>query len=47
MRYVGIFSWVAQPGMVAKVERAMQLYGRALPVHYTAEGRSRADFLLD
>ena len=46
-RYVGIFSWVDKPGMVAKVERAKQLYGKALPVHYTAEGRARTDELLD
>ncbi|MBT8077978.1 MAG: hypothetical protein KJO31_05340 [Gammaproteobacteria bacterium] len=47
-RYVGIFSFVDRPGMVAKVERAMQLYGRALPVHYAArKGENRNDDLLD
>ena len=48
-RYVGIFSFVDKPGMVAKVERAKQLYGRALPVHYAAEkgGDNRNDALLD
>lgn len=47
MRYVGIFSFVDQRGMVAKVERAMQLYGRALPVHYAAGKDNRNDTLLD
>ena len=46
-RYVGIFSFVEQPGMVAKVERAKQLYGRALPVHYAAAANNRNDTLLD
>jgi len=45
-RYVGIFSFVEQPGMVAKVERAKQLYGRALPVHYEKQSE-RLDSLLD
>lgn len=45
-RYVGIFSYVDEPGMVAKVERAKQLYGRALPIHYAA-GVDRNDELLD
>ena len=46
-RYVGIFSFVDQPGMVAKPERAKQLYGRALPVHYKSVDRSRTDELRD
>ena len=45
-RYVGIFSFVDQPFMVAKVERAKQLYGRALPVHYEFENK-RTDSLKD
>ncbi len=45
-RFVGIFSFVDQPGMVAKVERAKQLYGRALPVHYEKQNQ-RSDSLLD
>lgn len=45
-RYVGIFSFVDQPGMVAKVERAKQLYGRALAVHYEFENQ-RTDSLKD
>lgn len=46
-RYVGIFSFVERPGMVAKVERAKQLYGRALPVHYASASDNRNDTLLD
>ncbi len=45
-RYVGIFSFVEEPGMVAKPERCLQLYGRVLPVHYERAG-VRADTLLD
>lgn len=45
-RYVGIFSFVDQPLMVAKVERAKQLYGRALPIHYEFENK-RNDTLKD
>jgi hypothetical protein len=45
-RYVGIFSFVEEPGMVAKPERCQQLYGRVLPVHFERAG-VRADALLD
>lgn len=45
-RYVGIFSYVEEPGMVATPERCMQLYGRALPVHYERAGQ-RADTYID
>jgi hypothetical protein len=45
-RYVGIFSFVEEPGMVAQPERCKQLYGRVLPVHYERAGL-RADTLLD
>jgi hypothetical protein len=45
-RYVGIFSFVEEPGMVAKPERCKQLYGRVLPIHYERAG-VRADALLD
>ncbi len=45
-RYVGIFSFVEEPGMVAKPERCQQLYGRVLPIHYQRAG-VRADSLLD
>ena len=45
-RYVAIFSYVAEPGMVGAPERAKQLYGRALPIHYERAGM-RADSFLD
>ncbi|MBY8977245.1 2OG-Fe(II) oxygenase [Rhodobacteraceae bacterium NNCM2] len=45
-RYVGIFSFVEEPGMVATPERCKQLYGRVLPVHYERAGQ-RADALMD
>lgn len=45
-RHVAIFSFVEEPDMVATPERAKQLYGRALPVHYERAGR-RADNLVD
>ncbi len=45
-RYVGIFSFVEEPGMVATPERCRQLYGRVLPIHYERAG-VRADSLLD
>ncbi|MCF2903744.1 hypothetical protein L0666_01990 [Octadecabacter sp. CECT 8868] len=37
-RYVAILSYVEEPGMVATPERAKQLYGRVLPVHYERAG---------
>ena len=45
-RYVGIFSFVEEPGMVAAPERCRQLYGRVLPIHFERAG-VRADALLD
>jgi len=45
-RYVAIFSYVEEPDMVATPERAKQLYGKALPVHYERAGL-RADSYLD
>lgn len=45
-RYVGIFSFVEEPGMVGRVERTRQLYGRVLPIHHEREGL-RADQLVD
>jgi hypothetical protein len=46
MRYVAIFSYVEEPGMVAQPERAQQLYGRVLPIHLERAGQ-RADALVD
>ena len=45
-RYVAIFSYVEQPDMVGTPERAKQLYGRALPIHYDRAGL-RGDSYLD
>lgn len=45
-RYVAILSYVDQPDMVATPERAKQLYGRVLPIHFERAGR-RLDTLLD
>ena len=46
MRYVAIFSYVEEPGMVGQPERARQLYGRVLPIHTESAGQ-RADTLVD
>ncbi|MBF9059841.1 hypothetical protein HKCCSP123_11675 [Rhodobacterales bacterium HKCCSP123] len=45
-RYVAIFSYVEEPGMVGSVERTRQLYGRTLPIHHERAGQ-RADTLVD
>lgn len=45
-RYVAIFSYVEEPGMVATPERCKQLYGKVLPIHYERAGL-RADAFLD
>ncbi len=45
-RYVAIFSYVEEPGMVGAPERTMQLYGRTLPIHHERAGR-RADSYID
>lgn len=46
VRYVAIFSFVAEPGMVGSPERTRQLYGRVLPVHLERAGL-REDALVD
>jgi len=46
LRYVAIFSYVEEPGMVAQPERAQQLYGRVLPIHFERAGL-RTDTLVD
>lgn len=46
-RYVGIFSFVEEPGMVGRVERTRQLYGRVLPIHHEREASARGDALAD
>ena len=45
-RYVAIFSYVEEPGMVGAPERTLQLYGRTLPIHHERVGR-RADQYID
>lgn len=45
-RYVAIFSYVEQEGMVGSPERAKQLYGKVLPIHLERAGL-RADAYLD
>jgi hypothetical protein len=45
-RYVAIFSYVEEPNMVGAPERAMQLYGRTLPIHHARAGQ-RADTYID
>jgi hypothetical protein len=46
LRYVAIFSFVEEPGMVGSPERARQLYGRVLPIHIQRAGM-RTDALVD
>lgn len=45
-RYVAIFSYVEEPGMVGNPERTKQLYGRTLPIHHEMAGQ-RADAYID
>ena len=45
-RYVAIFSYVEEPGMVGSPERTAQLYGRVLPIHLERAGM-RNDALVD
>jgi hypothetical protein len=45
-RYVAIFSYVEEPGMVGSPERTRQLYGRVLPIHLERAGL-RNDSLVD
>jgi len=46
LRYVAIFSYVEEPGMVGQPERTRQLYGRVLPIHLERAGM-RNDALVD
>ena len=45
-RYVAIFSYAEEPGMVGSPERTRQLYGRVLPIH-TERAGLRNDALID
>ncbi len=47
-RDAAIFAYTAVPGVIGRVERTMQLFGRVLPEHVEAEARRvRSDALLD
>jgi len=47
-RHAAIFAYTAEPGVVGRVERTTQLFGRVLPEHIAAEEeRVRSDPLLD
>lgn len=44
-RYVAIFSYVEEEGMVGSPERTRQLYGRVLPIHLERAGLRADDFI--
>ncbi len=47
-RHAAIFAYTEQPGVIGRVERTRQLFGRVLPAHEEAEvERVRTDELLD
>ena len=47
-RHAAIFAYTLEPGVVGRVERTRQLFGRVLPAHEQAERqRVRSDPLLD
>ena len=47
-RHAAIFAYTEQPGVIGRVERTMQLFGRVCPEHEAAEtARIRPDELLD
>ena len=47
-RHAAIFAYTEQPGVIGRVERTMQLFGRVLPEHEAAERRRvRSDALID
>ena len=47
-RFTAIYSYAKRPGMVGRVARTKQLYGKVLPIHLEAERRAtRADALID
>ena len=47
-RHAAIFAYTEQPGVIGRVERTQQLFGRVLPEHVEAEAkRVRSDALLD
>ena len=47
-RHAAIFAYTLEPGVIGRVERTRQLFGRVLPAHEEAERqRVRSDALLD
>ncbi len=47
-RHAAIFAYTLEPGVIGRVERTRQLFGRVLPAHEEAERhRVRSDTLLD
>ena len=47
-RHAAIFAYTAQPGVIGRLERTRQLFGRVLPAHEEAElARVRSDELID
>ena len=47
-RHAAIFAYTAEPGVIGRVERTRQLFGRVLPAHEEAEQRRvRSDALID
>jgi len=47
-RHAAIFAYTAEPGVIGRVERTQQLFGRVLPAHQEAEQRRvRSDALID
>lgn len=47
-RHAAIFAYTAEPGVIGRLERTRQLFGRVLPAHEEAErSRVRADTLID
>ncbi len=47
-RHAAIFAYTLEPGVIGRVERTRQLFGRVLPEHEEAERRRvRSDALLD
>ena len=47
-RHAAIFAYTLEPGVIGRVERTHQLFGRVLPAHEEAERqRVRSDALLD
>lgn len=47
-RHAAIFAYTEQPGVIGRLDRTQQLFGRVLPAHLEAEEkRVRSDALLD